>query len=91
MANVFIVLRDEKKSPDVNKRRQIPLQSLHDLKAFSSECDKNLMVIQSMHALSCCHSTHVRQKYPRVRLEMLILRTKQQDGGYGTFWNNKLT
>lgn len=43
MANVFIILRDEKKSPEI-KRRQIPLQSLHDLKAFSSECDKNLMV-----------------------------------------------
>lgn len=45
MANVFIILRDESKSPDINKRRQIPLQSLHDLKAFSkSDCDKNLMV-----------------------------------------------
>jgi len=47
MANVFIILRDrdDKKSSDVNKRRQIPLQSLYDLKAFSSnECDKNLMV-----------------------------------------------
>lgn len=48
MANVFIILRDrdDKKSSDVNKRRQIPLQSLYDLKNFSStnECDKNLMV-----------------------------------------------
>jgi hypothetical protein len=43
---VFIILRDEKKSPDVNKKRQIPmsLQILKELKGKSSECDKNLMV-----------------------------------------------
>lgn len=46
MANVFIILRDEKKSPDVNKKRQIPmsLQILKELKGKTSECDKNLMV-----------------------------------------------
>lgn len=45
MANVFIILRDEKKAPDVNKKRQIPM-SLQILKELgkSSECDKNLMV-----------------------------------------------
>jgi hypothetical protein len=44
MAN-SIILRDEKKSQDLNKRRQIPLPLPHDLKAFSkSECDKKLMV-----------------------------------------------
>lgn len=46
MANVFIILRDEKKAPDVNKKRQIPmsLQILKELKGKSSDCDKNLMV-----------------------------------------------
>lgn len=45
MANVFIILRDEKKSPDVNKRRQIPMSLLKEIKGGkSSDCDKNLMV-----------------------------------------------
>ncbi|KAL7030285.1 hypothetical protein ACKWTF_006601 [Chironomus riparius] len=51
MANVFIILRDrdDKKSSDINKRRQIPLQSLYELKAFSSnECDKNLMMVMDL-------------------------------------------
>lgn len=52
MANVFIILRDEKKSPDVNKKRQIPmsLQILKELKGKSNECDKNLMVSTIMNA-----------------------------------------
>lgn len=46
MANVFVLLRDEKKSPEVNKKRQIPLSTLHDLKSGtgSSGCEKSLMV-----------------------------------------------
>ena len=48
MANVFIILRDEKKSPDINKRRQIPMSLLKEIKkeikGKTSECDKNLMV-----------------------------------------------
>ncbi|KAG5683430.1 hypothetical protein PVAND_012711 [Polypedilum vanderplanki] len=48
MAN-SIILRDEKKNPDINKKRQIPLQSLHDLKSFSkSECDKKLMMVMDL-------------------------------------------
>lgn len=45
MANVFVLLRDEKKSPEVNKKRQIPLSTL-DLKTSksSSSCEKSLMV-----------------------------------------------
>jgi hypothetical protein len=39
MANVFIILRDEKKSPDVNKRRQIVLQNLYE-KIFSSGAEQ---------------------------------------------------
>lgn len=41
MANVFVLLRDEKKSPEVNKRRQIPLSTVHD---FKGSCEKSLMV-----------------------------------------------
>lgn len=55
MANVFVLLRDEKKSPELNKRRQIPLSSLHDLKTSgsTSNCEKSLMV--STFAAFNCH------------------------------------
>lgn len=43
MANVFIILRDEKKSPDICNKRQIPM-SVQILKEIKGKCDKELLV-----------------------------------------------
>lgn len=52
MANVFVLLRDEKKSPQVEKRRQIPLQILDLKSSGKSGCGKSLMVRTNLRLFS---------------------------------------
>lgn len=85
MANVFVLLRDEKKSPEVNKRRQIPLiSSLNDIKSSGSSCEKSLTVSifalfsqqNVVYRLSCADLTIGQKSYYFLKHQNLIKMAK---------------